>query len=59
MGGGNVRGSKLLTLMNDLLGNGYFLRGEKYLLTKLKETKETKFHKINRVLKYFHAMCIV
>lgn len=57
MGGGNVRGSKLLTLMNDLLGNGYFLRGEKYLLTKL---KETKFHiKINRVLKYFHAMCIV
>lgn len=56
MGGGNVRGSKLLTIMNDLLGNGYFLRGEKYLLTKL---KETKFHKINRVLKYFHAMCIV
>lgn len=56
MGGGNVRGSKLLTLMNDLLGNGYFLRGEKYLLTKL---KETKFLKINRVLKYFYAMCIV
>lgn len=56
MGGGNVRGLKLLILMNDFLGNGYFFRGEKYLLMKL---KEIKFYKINRVLKYFYVMCIV
>lgn len=59
MGGGNVRGLKLLILMNDFLGNGYFFRGEKYLLMKLKEIKEIKFYKINRVLKYFYVMCIV
>lgn len=39
MGGGNVRGSKLLTLMNDLLGNGYFLRGEKIFADEVKRDK--------------------